>query len=64
MTMWWVICKFKNDITFGNHNVTRDNLVDLIVDYSYFWFVNRNKKFNVLWVDWLKNSIMAMGGFY
>ena len=40
----WAIWKFRNDMVFNNGDFRNKTIKELIVDISFDWFVNRNRK--------------------
>lgn len=57
-TVWWELWRFRNESIFRTEK-RRDNvLVDSIINFSFHWYHNRNKKTNISWDEWLKNPLL------
>ncbi|GJW06731.1 RNA-directed DNA polymerase, eukaryota, reverse transcriptase zinc-binding domain protein [Tanacetum coccineum] len=54
----WAIWRFRNQVIFSATPPLKATLWDFIVSHSFLWISSRNPKFNIRWVDWLKNPLL------
>ncbi|GKA71395.1 RNA-directed DNA polymerase, eukaryota, partial [Tanacetum coccineum] len=54
----WAIWRFRNQVIFSATPPLKATLWDFIVSHSFLWISSRNSKFNIRWVDWLKNPLL------
>ncbi|KAL4575491.1 hypothetical protein LXL04_022336 [Taraxacum kok-saghyz] len=43
-TVFWVLWRFRNDMVHGAGKLNRNILFDVIREYSFLWFCNRQVK--------------------
>lgn len=53
ISIWWTIWKYRNDFVFGSKKFKKNILMNFFIDQAFNWFVNRNNKVMITWVDYL-----------
>ena len=59
ITTVWVLWNFRNASIFGSCPPKKAEILDDVVDRSYFWISNRCKKHSIRWGLWLQNPLIA-----
>lgn len=58
-TTTWVIWRFKNRVCFDLKPPRKDTLEEEIKLLSHSWITHRLKKSHPLWIDWIRDPILA-----
>ena len=58
MVVIWVLWTYRNALVFNPEKAKKQFIFDSIRDLSFNWFVSRNHKVKMFWVDWLQNPVL------
>ncbi|KAL4580425.1 hypothetical protein LXL04_016617 [Taraxacum kok-saghyz] len=57
MVVIWILWTYRNALVFSPEKAKKQFLFDSIRELSFNWFVSRNPKVRIFWVDWLQNPV-------
>ncbi|GKA09496.1 RNA-directed DNA polymerase, eukaryota [Tanacetum coccineum] len=59
-SLWWHIWVFRNATLFSSKKPLKGMIFNNFVSQTFTWVLNRCRKFNCNWVDWLKYPLNAI----